>query len=636
MSANQEELQRLREENLVLRRRLQAVEGERLPAGFAERAMESSLAGVAFADLQWRLTYANPAYLRMWGLDSMEEALGRPNSEFAEFPAEVEQLMEALARDGAWFGELMARRADGSRFPVELSASVVRDVDGAVQGYMASFRDVSELRRALEQARRSEERLRTYVDNSPVAVFVADREGRYVDANPAACRMLGYSRDELLALSIADVSVREEEVDPMAAFEELKDQGRMSREMVLQRKDGSSVPVRLEAVALHGGRFMGQCVDITEAKERTRQLQVANFALDSATIGVSMADLEGRHAYCNEAFLRMWGFQDESEILGRPIMETWRDQGVVEQALQVAMSSGVFKGEMVARRVDGSTFDAYVEGHLVRDEQGAPVCLMAFIMDITRRKRREAELASLLDELRRSNEDLQQFAYVASHDLQEPLRVIAGFTQLLARRYQGRIDQDADDFIGYVVDGVERMQGLIEDLLAYSRVHTQGRTPAPVDLNEVAARTLDALSRSFEESEAHVVLEELPTVPADDRQLGQLFQNLLHNAVKFRGERPLEIRVSCRPEPGGWMVEVRDNGLGVDPEYAGKVFDVFKRLHSRNDYPGTGIGLAICKRIVERHGGRIWVEPAEGGGSAFRFTLPAEAAGRQEHCEDDS
>ncbi|MCX5892112.1 MAG: ATP-binding protein, partial [Deltaproteobacteria bacterium] len=230
--------------------------------------------------------------------------------------------------------------------------------------------------------------------------------------------------------------------------------------------------------------------------------------------------------------------------------------------------------------------------------------------------------AQYAQDLARSNGELEQFAYVASHDLQEPLRMVASFTQLLAKRYQGKLDQNADEFIAFAVDGATRMQQLINDLLAYSRVGTRGKPPAPTDLTEVLNNALANLHEAIKESGAVVTHDPLPVVSGDQVQLTQLFQNLLANAIKFRSGETPRIHVSVQVREGNWLLSVQDNGIGVAPEHQERIFAIFQRLHGRGDYPGTGIGLAICKKIVERHGGRIWMESAPGRGAIFYFNIP--------------
>jgi PAS domain S-box-containing protein len=243
------------------------------------------------------------------------------------------------------------------------------------------------------------------------------------------------------------------------------------------------------------------------------------------------------------------------------------------------------------------------------------------------RRRAEETLRLHAQELARSNEELQQFAYVASHDLQEPLRMVASYTQLLARRYRGKLDADADEFIGYAVDGVNRMQRLIQDLLAYSRVGTRGRDPSPCEASQALSRAVENLRKVLEETQGEVKAGPLPKVRADESQLTQLFQNLVGNALKFHGKEPPKVEVAAEPQgPEWWRFTVKDNGLGIDPQYFERIFIIFQRLHGREEFPGTGIGLAICKKIVERHGGRIGLESQPGGGSTFWFTLPAAPA----------
>ncbi len=243
--------------------------------------------------------------------------------------------------------------------------------------------------------------------------------------------------------------------------------------------------------------------------------------------------------------------------------------------------------------------------------------------EITERERTEDKLKKTMAELTRSNSELQQFAYVASHDLQEPLRMVSSYVQLLARRYRDKLDSDADEFIGFAVDGANRMQKLINDLLMYSRVGTRGKPFEHTDCNAVLDQTLANLSTAIEESRAVVTNDDLPTVMADEGQMVQLFQNLVGNAIKFRGEDPPCVHISAKQENNDCVLSVSDNGIGIDPEYYERIFVIFQRLHGKNHYPGTGIGLAVCKKIVDRHGGRIWLESESGKGSTFCFTVPA-------------
>jgi light-regulated signal transduction histidine kinase (bacteriophytochrome) len=245
-------------------------------------------------------------------------------------------------------------------------------------------------------------------------------------------------------------------------------------------------------------------------------------------------------------------------------------------------------------------------------------------VELDERRRAELKLAQYTGDLTRSNAELEQFAYVASHDLQEPLRMVASFTQLLARRYQGKLDQNADEFIGFAVDGANRMQQLINDLLAYSRVGTRGKPLAPTDLTEVLGHARANLHEAIKESGALVTNDPLPMVMGDEVQLTQLFQNLLANAIKFQGQKTPLIHVSAQTDEHGWRLAVKDNGIGIAPEHQERIFAIFQRLHGRQEYPGTGIGLALCKKIVERHGGRIWLQSEPGKGAIFYFNLPGE------------
>jgi PAS domain S-box-containing protein len=363
----------------------------------------------------------------------------------------------------------------------------------------------------------------------------------------------------------------------------------------------------------------------------TRQAEEAIFRslLQAAPDGILVCDQHGRIIIANEQVERMLGYTtgeligQEVEVLVpeyiRPKHAALRD-GYFGNPRRRPMGIGL---DLVATRKGGATVP--VEISLSPFElEGAP-CAIAVVRDVTELRRLDRELKHNNQELRRSNQELEQFAYVASHDLQEPLRMVAGYTQLLQRRYGDKLDADAKEYIGFAVDGVKRMQALINDLLTYARVAPRAKPFAAVALADAATQALSNLEVAIEEGRAQITVEPLPVVRGDVVQLTQLLQNLVSNALKFRAEgRPVAVAIRARREDAVWRVSVEDHGIGIEPAYAEKVFVIFQRLHGRDAYPGTGIGLAIAKRVVERHGGRIWFEPTAGGGTTFHFTLPAE------------
>jgi PAS domain S-box-containing protein len=347
---------------------------------------------------------------------------------------------------------------------------------------------------------------------------------------------------------------------------------------------------------------------------------------DNAVDGILTIDEAGIVTSVNPAACRMFGYV-ASEILGRNVTLLMPQPYRGEHDRYVAdyLRTGVKKiigigREVVGLRKDGTQFpvDLAVSETVLRNRR----IFTGMIRDISDRKRAEEALAKQAEALARSNVELERFAYVASHDLQEPMRTVRSFAQLLQRRFADKLTDDAAEFLKYVTDGVQRMQGLINDLLTYSRVTSQGHAFAATDCNQVLQSVLQSLTATIDAQKAKVTADALPTVIADATQIGQLLQNLIANAVKFRGERAPRIHVSARHDQAEWVFSVADNGIGVAPQYFERIFIIFQRLHTIEEYGGTGIGLAICKKIVERHGGRIWVESEVGKGSVFYFTIP--------------
>lgn len=367
------------------------------------------------------------------------------------------------------------------------------------------------------------------------------------------------------------------------------------------------------------------------AQRRTRELQRSQRAFqaltDTASDAIIAATADGRIRYVNAAAERCFGYAADElrqQPLTRLMPERYRSAHSEGMARFLAGGQPQIIGrsvEVAGLRRDGSEFPLEISvGHWRSDDEAH---FTAILRDITRRRETEGLLETQRKELERSNADLEQFAYVASHDLQEPLRMVASYVQLLARRYRGKLDEDADDFIGFAVDGALRMQRLIDDLLAYSRIGSRGDTARDVAAADCVETALRHLAVRIAETRADIRYGDLPVVHVDPPQLTQLLQNLIGNALKFCGEQRPEIRIDAQREDGGWHFRVRDNGIGLDPQYAQRIFVIFQRLHTRQQYAGTGIGLAICKKIVERAGGRIWVESQPGCGATFHFTLPA-------------
>ncbi len=361
-------------------------------------------------------------------------------------------------------------------------------------------------------------------------------------------------------------------------------------------------------------------VAMRESEERYREL------FECSPESITILDAEGTIIACNLATGQI-ASQEVEDIVGRSFFEL----GVLpEEELDnyVDLFEKFVRGEPVEPmevQVSALGEMKYLEIYpgVLRSE-GEITGIQVISRDITQRKLAEAKLRKLVTDLERSNKELEQFAYVASHDLQEPLRMIASYLEIIDSRYSERLDEDGHQFIGYAVDGARRLKTLIQDLLSYSRVHTRGHPVSDVDLNEVVEKVRLNLSKIVGETGTTIRSHDLPVIKADDSQMLQLFQNLAENAIKFKGDVPLKIDIKAEANEDEWVLSVSDNGAGIDPQFHDRIFVIFQRLNGPAESSGTGIGLAICKRIMDRHGGRIWVESEEGKGSTFYMVLPKE------------
>ncbi len=526
--------------------------------------------------------------------------------------------------------------------PTELGRFAILMAGGLTVSLVATA-----MRRGRIRERESEAQLRTVVENLTEGLIAADLEGRVFQWNRTALEMHSFAGlaearrrlpelAQIFAFSTLDGAALPLEQWPLARVlrgEELRD-----CEVRVRRITGAA----WERIFSYGGSLVRDpqghprlavltVNDITARKQAEEAKSQLAAIVEFSDDAILSKDLDGIIRTWNAGAERLLGYRAE-ELVGQPITRLLpAEQSEEEDEILRRLRRGEYVEHFETVRVakDGRRVDVSATISPLRAADGTIIGASKILRDITKIKRAEEalrqanqKLQEQADELVTVNKDLEQFAYIASHDLQEPLRAVAGFVTLLKQRYQGRLDEKADSYINAAVEGATRMQALINGLLEYSRVGTRGSVPALASAQEALEEALKNLQTLIQESSAIVTSAPLPCVRADAIQLTHVFQNLIANALKFRSEQTPEVHVGSRREDDAWLFWVRDNGIGIDPQYRERIFLIFQRLHTRTRYPGTGIGLAICKRIVERHGGKIWVESQPGQGSTFYFTLP--------------
>jgi PAS domain S-box-containing protein len=488
-----------------------------------------------------------------------------------------------------------------------------------------------ELRRAQAALDAARARYFDLYDLAPVGYCTISEKGLILEANLTAATLLGAARSALGKRPITRFILKEDQGLYYLHRKQLLETGEpQAFELRMVKKDETAFWARLEATAAPDadGAPVYRIVlsDITERKRAEEALyreKIFTEALLESIPGILYVyDEDGNFIRWNKKHEEMTGYSAE-ELTHKTPLSWYEEKDIprVAKAIEDVFSTGYGEVESNLIIKDGSKLLLHLNG--VRLTIYGKTYFTGVGIDITERQRAEAALRQKVEELARSNAELEQFAYVASHDLQEPLRTAGSFAQLLQKRYQGKLDQTGDEFIGYIVDGTQHMQRLINDLLTFARVGTRGKAFEPADCAAVLAQAVAHLQIAIEEGGAVVTHDPLPVLNADSGQLGQLLQNLIGNSIKFHAAARPRIHVSAQRTEEGWVLSVQDNGIGIDPQFADRIFEVFQRLHTRAEYPGTGIGLAVCKKIVERHGGRIWVESAPGKGATFRFTIPS-------------
>ncbi len=546
---------------------------------------------------------------------------------------------QARRGEGVYNTEFRVVWPDGSIHVIKADGDVIRDADGTPVRMIGVNYDITARKQAEADLQIALNKYQTLFDMFPLGITVSDATGQIIESNARAERLLGIGREEHSQRQIdgAEWQIVRPDGSPMptdeyASVRVLKEQRTVDNvEMGIITPAGVTTWINVTASPLPQGQSQGVVItygDITARKQAEK-----DFRASEARYRELFDHMAEAYAYCqmifedgvaqdwiycdvNGAFETLTGLRD---VRGKPVSEVIPGIRETDPDLFAAFARVALTGQH-------EKFEMFVEAlhrwFSVSVYSSAKGYFVAVFDDITARKHSDAALREAMEELTRSNADLEQFASVASHDLQEPLRGVTGMVQLLQQRYQGQLDERADQYIGLAVDAATRMQALINDLLMFSRVQRHVKSFKPTAVEQVLALAKANLHVAIEESAAIITSDTMPTVQADPTQMTQLFQNLIGNAIKFRSTESPLIHISAQRRDSVWCFSVRDNGIGIAPDYFERIFVIFQRLHARHDYPGTGIGLALCKKIVERHGGQIWVESRLGHGATFSFTIP--------------
>jgi len=645
--------------------------------GYQAHLLENVNDAILAADANYILKAWNPAAEKLYGWTA-EEVIGQNGVNIVQTQfshVDADEMRRQIAEAGHYLGEATQLRKDGSRIPVEIVSKVLRDDAGNITDYVSVIRDISARKLAEENIERQNRRL-SVLREIDMAILSADSVENIIRAaldhvrelincRRAAVALFAWGTNEALMFdvrTIGESSIPKGMRVPLAPFQDLiqtlsKNQPILLNDLTVlpnpppqfqaQIKDGlrslSFLPLFSQGALIGSFSLASEVPGFFDeekmalAREVANQLAIAitqqnlleglrdqqarvEGIINSAMDAIISIDSEQRIILFNPAAEAM--FQcEQAEVLGLPVehflperfrlshaqhIENFAQTGVTSRAMGAL-------GTIYGLRRNGEEFP--IEASISQTQVAGKKIFTVILRDVTERKLAE-------DELKRSNTELEQFAYVASHDLQEPLRAVAGMVQLLGQRYKGKLDERADEYIGHAVEASGRMQNLINDLLDYSRVDRLGKPFALTDLEKTLDIALANLQVAIQESSTEITRDPLPTLMADTTQLTQVLQNLIGNAIKFRAGRSPKIHVGAEKFEKGWRLSVRDNGIGIEPQYFDRIFLVFQRLHTRREYTGTGIGLSLCKKIVERHGGEIWVESQPERGSTFYFTIP--------------
>lgn len=648
----QKRTRELNESNYALRKEIQErkhVEEDLIKSrNYLDKIINSIADPVFVKDNQHRWILLNDAYCKLMGY-SREEILGKSDYDF--FPSHEADIFwekdEEVFKTGVEnVNEEEFTDSEGNIHILLTKKTLYTDISGE-QYIVASIRDITERKQAENELRQNERKLKLAMDMAKLAYWEYNVSSDLFTFDDRFYKLYGTTADHEGGLQMSSEEYAQKFLPPEESYmvrEELTKAletddpdffGQVEHTIMMADGEKRFIIVRYGIIKDAEGRTIktyGANQDITELKMAEKELRESELKyrtlFNSSPDSTILVGTDGNLMDVNLAAQEVAGLSKEN-LAGKHFTELnlLLDE---EMPLHIKKVSQILEGKSLkpyeSRFIDRSGKVRYVETYLKALKKDDEIFAFNVIAhDITERKKAEEKLKEIIDELERSNYELQQFAYITSHDLQEPLRTIASFTQLLERRYRGQLDSDADEFIEFIVDAAVRMKEMIQGLLEYSRVGTQKVEFKEVNMNVELGQALSNLHALITKNRAEITHDPLPDVMADSDQMVRVFQNLISNAIKFRkpGE-PTKIHISCQIDKGNneYMFSVADNGIGIEKEYKDKIFEVFKRLHAMGKYEGTGIGLSVVKRIIEQYDGRIWVESELGRGSTFYFTLP--------------
>ena len=608
-----------------------AAQFERLANSLPQLAWRADETGWIYwyNDRWFEYTGTTPEAMEGWGWQSVHDP--------ERLPFVMEKWQNSIATGQPFEMVFPLKGADGTFRSFLTRVTPVFNTDGKLTNWFGTNTDIKNQKdaedTALASLRISQDTFRSAMDNAPIGMAIVAPDGKWLKVNNALSHLLGYSEEELMKIDFQTITHPDDLLADMKYVNQMlaKEIPNYSMEKRYFRKDGQIIWILLNVSLVWNvdstpKYFLAQIQDITERRRTDDERAKLIAIIEDSADYIGMADLDGNLLYHNGSARRMIGLPEDYDLSQLKIHDMhpeWAIKLIKEEAIPAAFEKGSWLGETALLDRNGREIPVLQNFALHRDVSGQPICFTTIIRDISERKKTEVEREKLIEQLAESNTELERFAYVASHDMQEPLRMIANFGSLISAEYSDKLDVEGQEYIRIVSESATRMQNMVDDLLEYARVENNVTRFSPVNVAEELKHVLENLSASIQESDAKITYNGLPEISGNPVQIMRLLQNLIGNGLKYQqlNAKPV-INISAEQQDAAWLFAITDNGIGMQEEYTQKIFEPYKRLHTWQEYKGTGIGLAVCKKIVENHGGKIWVTSQVGTGSTFNFTIP--------------